>query len=195
MAAMVGQSPQANTIMGGAYAHIQEHLGFAYRRRMEQEMGAPLPPPDQPLPPEQAAQLAAMAADAADKVLNRSKGEAAAMEAEQAQQDPKVMLDMAELEHKGKVLEFEKEEAIRKHTEHAAKLDTMKKIAALRAATEDDKLDYKKEELGVKTAEKLATEGARLKAMKQVAKTQTDASKEIARENRASRPKTKPKKN
>jgi len=194
IAAMVGQSPQANMIISGAHAHVQEHLGFAWRRRMEQEMGVQLPPPDQPLPPDQAAQLAAMAAEAADKVLERSKGEAAAMEAQQAQQDPKVMVDMAELEHKNRVLEFEMAEAARKHKEHKEKLDTAKKIAALKAATEDDKIEYKKEELEVRTAEKLATEGARLKNQRQVAKLQTDASKEIAKQNRASRPKAKPKK-
>jgi hypothetical protein len=194
IAAMIGQSPQANVIIAGAYAHVQEHLGFAWRRRMEQEMGVQLPPPDQPLPPDQAAQLAAMAAEAADKVLERSKGEAAAMEAQQAQQDPKVMVDMAELEHKNRVLEFEMAEAARKHKEHKEKLDTAKKIAALKAATEDDKIEYKKEELEVRTAEKLATEGARLKNQRQVAKLQTDASKEIAKQNRASRPKAKPKK-
>ena len=41
----IGQNPQAKPIMAALQAHIAEHLGFRYRKQVEEKLGAPLPPP------------------------------------------------------------------------------------------------------------------------------------------------------
>ena len=50
MAQMVNQNPQAKRILAATQAHIAEHLGFKYRRQIEEELGAPLPAPGEELP-------------------------------------------------------------------------------------------------------------------------------------------------
>jgi hypothetical protein len=57
IAAQIGQNPMAQTIMAAIQAHIAEHLAFAYRRKIEEQMGVPLPPPDEKLPEDVEVQL------------------------------------------------------------------------------------------------------------------------------------------
>jgi hypothetical protein len=48
--AMIGQNPQANAIQAAAMAHINEHIAFEYRKQLEEQLGVPLPKPDETLP-------------------------------------------------------------------------------------------------------------------------------------------------
>jgi len=52
VAQLIGQNPQAKQIVASLQAHIAEHLGFNYRKQMEEKLGAPLPPPNEELPKE-----------------------------------------------------------------------------------------------------------------------------------------------
>jgi hypothetical protein len=62
---LVGQNPKAPQIQAAMMAHVAEHVGFAYRQKIEQQLGMPLPPEDEKLPPEMEIQLAGMMAQAA----------------------------------------------------------------------------------------------------------------------------------
>ena len=53
----IGQNPQAKPIMAALQAHIAEHLGFNYRKQMEEKLGAPLPAPNEELPEQVEVQL------------------------------------------------------------------------------------------------------------------------------------------
>lgn len=94
---MVGQSPQANNIQGAMSAHISEHLAFAYRAGIEEQMGVPLPPPEEPLPEDVEVQLSRTVAVAAKRLLQKDQQEVAADQAQQAQNDPVVQLQMREV--------------------------------------------------------------------------------------------------
>jgi len=48
----IGQNPQAPKIMGAITAHIAEHVGYQMRQKIEQQLGMPLPPEDEKLPPQ-----------------------------------------------------------------------------------------------------------------------------------------------
>lgn len=96
---LVGQSPQASLIQGAMAAHVQEHIAFQYRRDIEKQMGVPLPAPEEPLPEDVEVQLSKVIADAADRVLQRDKAEAAMQKAAEMAQDPVVQLQMAEIEN------------------------------------------------------------------------------------------------
>jgi hypothetical protein len=72
---VMGQNPQAQVMMAAAQAHIAEHMAFAYRQRMEQVLGAPLPPPDTPLPEDMEVEMSRIAAQASSVVLGQSQQE------------------------------------------------------------------------------------------------------------------------
>lgn len=99
---MVGQSPQANKIMAAMSAHIAEHLGFAYRSKIEQAMGVDLPMPDEEMPPEIEVQLSRLVAQAAPVVLQESQSQVAqqqaAAQAEQVANDPVIQIQQKELQ-------------------------------------------------------------------------------------------------
>jgi len=98
--AQIGQNPQAQKMMAEIQAHIAEHLAFAYRRKIEEQLGVPLPAPDQDLPEEVEVQLSRLVAEASKQVLAQSKGQAAQQQAQQMAQDPLVQMQQAELQIK-----------------------------------------------------------------------------------------------
>lgn len=80
--------PGAQMMGAAMQAHIAEHLAFDYRRQLEQKLGAPLPPPGQPLPPEIEVQLSRVVADAAAQLTQQHQQAAAQAQAQQQAQDP-----------------------------------------------------------------------------------------------------------
>jgi hypothetical protein len=96
----IGQNPQAQKIIAAAQAHIAEHLGFAYRAQMEQVSGQKFPPPGEPIPPEQEAQLSRGMMAAAKQLLESHKQQAAQQQAAQAAQDPVVQAQQADIKIK-----------------------------------------------------------------------------------------------
>jgi hypothetical protein len=100
MAAQIGQNPQAQKMMAEIQAHIAEHLAFAYRKKVEEQLGVPMPKPDEDLPEDVEVQLSRLVAQAAQQVLAQSKGQAAQQQAQQQAQDPLVQMQQAELKIK-----------------------------------------------------------------------------------------------
>jgi hypothetical protein len=99
--AQIGQSPQAAKMQAEIMAHVSEHLAFSYRKKVEEQLGVPMPPPNEDLPPEVEVQLSKIVAQAAAQVLAQSKGQAQQQEAQKAAQDPLVQMQQAELQIKG----------------------------------------------------------------------------------------------
>ncbi len=97
IAQLVGQNPRAPQIQAAMMAHIAEHVGFAYRQKIEQQLGMPLPPEDEKLPPQIELQLSAMMAQAANQVLMQSQAQAAQQQAQQQAQDPVLQMQQQEL--------------------------------------------------------------------------------------------------
>ena len=95
--AQVGQNPQAQKMMAEIQAHLSEHLAFAYRKKVEEQLGVPLPPPDEPLPEDAEVMLSRLVAQGAQQVLAASKGQVANQQAQQMAQDPVMQLQQAEL--------------------------------------------------------------------------------------------------
>jgi hypothetical protein len=98
--AQIGQSPQAAKMQAAIMAHVSEHLAFSYRKKVEDQLGVPMPPPNEDLPPEVEVQLSKIVAQAAAQVLAQSKGQAQQQQAQQAAQDPLVQIQQAELQIK-----------------------------------------------------------------------------------------------
>jgi len=107
---LVGQNPKAPQIQAAMMAHVAEHVGFAYRQKIEQQMGMPLPPEDEKLPPEMEIQLSGMMAQAAQQVLQQSQTMAAQKQAQQQQQDPLIQMQQQELQIKQQELALRQQE-------------------------------------------------------------------------------------
>jgi hypothetical protein len=109
---MVGQSPMASQIQAAMSAHIAEHLGFAYRNKIEAALGVDLPMPDEDMPPELEVQISRMIAQAAPQVLQQSQAQVAQQQAQQQAQetaaDPLVQLQQQELQLKAQEVEIKK---------------------------------------------------------------------------------------
>ena len=101
-AQMIGQNPQAQQMMAGLQAHIAEHYAFQYRNMIEQQVGAPLPPPDsdEPLPEEFEAALSRMVAMASQQLMQKNQAQAAQQQAQQQAQDPIIQMQAQELQIK-----------------------------------------------------------------------------------------------
>ena len=100
IAAQIGQNPMAQAIQGAMMAHIAEHLGFAYRKQIEERVGVPLPPPDKPLPEDVELEMSRFIAQASQQLLQIHQAQAAQKQAQQQAQDPLVQMQQQELQIK-----------------------------------------------------------------------------------------------
>jgi len=108
----IGQNPRAPAIQAALTAHVAEHVGYMMRQKIEQQLGMPLPPEDEKLPPDVELALSAMMAQAANQVLQQDQAKAAQMQAQQQAQDPVVQMQMQELQLKAQELELKKQKMV-----------------------------------------------------------------------------------
>jgi len=147
---MIGQNPQANQIGAALQAHIAEHVGFAYRRRIEEQLGIPLPAPGEEMPEALELQVSRLVAEASKRVLANSQAQVAQQQAMQQAQDPIVQMQQQELAIKqGELALKEKKIAV----DAAAKADELalrEKELAVKAAQAADQLQQKSELEGMR---------------------------------------------
>jgi hypothetical protein len=94
---MMSQNPMAQTIQAAALAHINEHIAFEYRKQLEEQLGVPLPKPDENLPEDVEVELSRLTAAAAQKLLQKDQAEMQQQQAQQQQQDPIIQMQQQEL--------------------------------------------------------------------------------------------------
>ena len=169
IAQLIGQNPQAQMIQAAMMAHLNEHIGFEYRKQIEQQMGILLPTEEQNknMPPEMAAQVAQAAAQASQALLQRDVQQAQQMQAQQQMQDPVVQMQMQELQLKMKEFELKAQKQQIEAAEKAdrirveeARIAAQKEIAAMQvgasAAAARDKLNKQMELEGVRVGVDIA---------------------------------------
>jgi hypothetical protein len=166
---LIGQNPNAQAIQAAALAHINEHLGFEYKKQMEQLIGVSLPDEEdeEGIPKEFEVQISQMAAQASDMLLNRNKTEIAAQQAQQAAQDPVIQMQV-------KQQQLDEQDLLRKKQKDvldaAAKADQVKvekeriasqeRIAGMqigaKTAIDREELQFKQQVEGLKIGKELA---------------------------------------
>ena len=103
---VVGQNPQiAQSLMAAMDAHINEHVGFEYKKQLEQTMGIEIPDfegdnADEEIPKEMESEIARRAAQASQMLLQQHMQEAQQQQAQQQMQDPIIQMQMQELQIK-----------------------------------------------------------------------------------------------
>ena len=152
-AQMIGQNPMASQITAAMQAHIAEHYGFKYRLMVEQQLGAPLPKPDEELPEEYEVQISRLVAQASQQVLLQNQQQAAQQQAAQQAQDPIIQMQQQELAIKG-------QEVQRK----AQKDQVDAQLKAAQLALEKERIETQAEIEGNKLGAKIAKEKEELES-------------------------------
>jgi len=137
IAQMIGQNPQAKSIMAALQAHIAEHLGFNYRKQIEERLGVPLPPPNAELSEEVEVELASVVAEAGKQLTQAHQQQAAQQQAQQKAQDPVMQMQQAELQLKA-------QEVQRKMKKDENDLKVKKAEIQLQATREQERLKIEK---------------------------------------------------
>ena len=146
--ALVGQDPQqAQMLQAAMMAHVNEHLGYEYRKQIEQVMGMQIPEDDedndQVIPKEMEIMISQKAAQASQQILQQHQQEAQMQQAQQQMQDPVVQMQMQELQIK-------QAEQQRKAAKDAA--DNAARMAQIEV--EKERIDAQKEIAGANMAMK-----------------------------------------
>ena len=100
IAQMMGQNPMAQQMMAAIQAHIAEHLAYLYRKKVEEQMGVPLPKPDEELPEDVEVELSRLVAQASTQLMQKNIAQAKQQQAMQQAQDPLIQMQQAELQIK-----------------------------------------------------------------------------------------------
>jgi hypothetical protein len=100
MAAVIGQGPKAAQVASALEAHLAEHLAFQYRKQLEEQLGVPLPAPNEDLPEDVELEVARLAARAGQQLLASQQAQAQQQQAAQQQQDPLIQMQQQELQIK-----------------------------------------------------------------------------------------------
>jgi len=109
IAAQIGQTPRAQQMQASIMAHISEHLAFQYRNKIEEQMGVPLPPPNEKLPEDVEAQLSRLTAQASAQLLKLNMSQAQQQQAQQQAEDPIIKMQQQELQLKGQEIQLKGE--------------------------------------------------------------------------------------
>ena len=184
---LMQMNPLAQQIMAATMAHVNEHIAFAYRRQIEEQLGMTLPTEEQnkQVSPEIADQIAVMTAQASQQLLQKNQQQAQQQQAQQQMQDPVVQMQMQELQLKQEDLKLK---AQKQHMDAAAKADQLrieeariaaqKEIAAMQvsatAAAKKDQLNRQMEAEGVR----MGLDAAKHKAQMAVQMAQRAAQKQ-----------------
>jgi hypothetical protein len=172
---LMQMNPQAQAIQAAAMAHINEHIAFEYRRQIEEAMGHILPTEEQnkAVPPEMADQIAAMAAQASQQLLQRDTQEVKQQQAQQQMQDPVVQMQQQELQIKMQELQLKAQKQQIEAAEKAdrirveeSRIEAQKEIAAMQvaatAASNKDKARRQQETDGMRIGADIAKHKAQM---------------------------------
>jgi multidrug efflux pump subunit AcrA (membrane-fusion protein) len=153
---LLQNNPMAQQMQAAMMAHINEHLGFEYRKQIEHQLGMSLPPQkdeagdDINMDPEVEARLAPLLAQAAQRLLAGNQQQAAQQQAQQQAQDPLVQLQQQELQIKqGDLQRKVSKDATDAQLKQAQlaleaqrqKVDTLKSIAEMKNNKQEHMMD------------------------------------------------------
>lgn len=153
IAAIIGQNPQAQAMMAAMQAHISEHVAFEYRKKIEEQLGIPLPSMDEEMSKEIEVEYSRMMAAAAQKLLQQNQAQVAQQQAQQQAQDPLVQMQQQELALKKEEVEIKKNKVI---LDASAKADQME--------IERERIEAQKAIAGMQVGAKSAKDKADLEA-------------------------------
>jgi len=155
---MVGQSPFAGAIQSALAAHITEHVAMQYRVEIQQQLGVPMPDPEEPLPEDMEREVSRLAAAAAGKLLQKNQTEAAQQQAQQEAQDPLNIIQKKELELKEREVALKEAEAKHDAVMDLEKLRLEERIKTGNLTLQEERLQSEDRRSGAQIGARLATQ-------------------------------------
>ena len=162
---LMGQNPNAQSMMSAMQSHIAEHLAFEYRKKVEEQAGVPLPPPNAEMDEDTELAVSRLAAAAAQQLLQKNQAEAQQQQNQQMQQDPIVQMQQQELQIKQGELQIKQGE-----------LELKKQKLQVDAAEKNDRLEL--EQMRIESQEEIA--GLNVGAKLATSRSQMEAKQEEA---------------
>jgi hypothetical protein len=166
---LLGQNPNAQSMMASMQAHIAEHLAFEYRKQVEQQAGVPLPAPNAEMDENTELAVSRLAAQAAQQLLQKNQAEAAQQQAQEMAQDPIIQMQQQELQIKQGELELKRQklqiDAAEKNDRlelEQMRIESQEEIAGLnigaKLATSKGQMEAKQEAEGLRMGIEIARE-------------------------------------
>jgi len=150
---LIGQNPQAQSMLGALQAHIAEHVAFEYRKQIEEQLGVPYPPPNAEMDEDTEVQISRLAAMAAQQLLQKNQAEAQQQQIQQQMQDPLIQMQQKEMELRERDLALREKKVM---TDAADKAD--------RLELEEERINSQERIAGMQVGAKIATDRANLEA-------------------------------
>ena len=164
---ILGQNPNVQALQAAMMAHINEHVGYEYRKQMEANMGIQLPnyeeDDDVMIPKEIEVEVSQLAAQATQQLVQQHMSEAQQQQAQQQMQDPIIQMQMQELQIKQaevqRKIAKDQADAVAREQQlqiERERIDAQKEIAganmAVKTHADRMKLDRTQETEGFRTA-------------------------------------------
>ena len=137
---MIGQSPMAAQMQGAIMAHVAEHMAFAYRNNIEEQLGVPMTPPEAELDEQTEVQLSRLIAQAAQQLLQVNQQQAQQQQAQQVAQNPVLQMQQAELQLRAQELQRKEADSQRDFQIAQQKLQLEQERLAIEAQKEAARL-------------------------------------------------------
>ena len=159
-------SPDAQIKQAAMNAHIAEHVAFKYRKDIERELGAHLPPVDSTLPEDVEDRLAKLVVPAAEQLTGKAAQRVQAEQMAAQAEDPVLQLQKAELQLEDKKITAKTEVDMARIdadlTEAAERIASTEKIEGARLGVKIAETSSKDELESKKIASKDKLEGAKI---------------------------------
>lgn len=159
---LVSKAPNAAAMQAAMAAHIAEHVAFAYRDKIERELGAELPPPSEPLPEDIELRISRLAAPAAAQVTGKAQQMAQAEKNAEQQQDPIVQMQQRELALK-------EQQAQAKTQAEMAKIQADLEKSRSKTMVDMQRLEQQERIESAKIASKMQTQAQKEESQKEIA--------------------------
>jgi hypothetical protein len=144
LAQIAGQSPNAANIQAAMEAHIAEHLAFEYRKQIEEQLGVPLPTPNETLPEDVELELSRLVAQAAQKLNQKDTAAIQQQQNEAQQNDPLIQMQQQELQIKQQESEAKAQKMLADHQLEQQRLEGTQSIEQQKLELEKAKLELEK---------------------------------------------------
>jgi hypothetical protein len=161
IAEMAAKAPNAKAMQAAMSAHIAEHVAFAYRAKVEQQLGVELPGPDEKLPEDIELRISRLVAPAADQVTGKAKMMAQAEQNAKQQQDPIVQMQQKELAIK-------EQQAMAKAQTEMAKIQVDLEKSRNKSMVDLQKMEQQERIESARLASKMATQKEKDESQKEI---------------------------
>jgi len=158
---LVTKAPNAKAMQAAMSAHVAEHVAFAYRAKIERELGVELPGPDEKLPEDIELRISRLVAPAADQVTGKAKMMAQAEQNAKQQQDPIVQMQQRELAIK-------EQEAMAKAQTEMAKIQVDLEKSQNKSMLDLQKMEQQERIESARLASKMATQQGKDESQKEI---------------------------